>query len=502
MPNRRNGNKATEAEPVGPGEEGLLVHFLCALRGYSQKEMARLSGVSKSTISANQSGQQLPSRRNLARMAAAVKLPFPWLEPIRALLARLRAGRHPWPATGQPGEDPAAAVTSAIEIAVQAEAAKLAELAEDSGPAEAPTERDGAEAEILLAHLQPLSPRERRVLVDGALGYRTEALLRRLCAASEKAAASDPAEAQELAKLALYIATKLPGSEADRCRRESLSTGLLANALRVQNDHAGAERAFARVWKLWRAGAPSQEQRPDEARLLDLEASLRRDQRRFADALRLHDRALAVNGADGSGYILLNRAGTLEQSGAFERAIETLREAAPRVDAQKEPRLACVLRFNLAVNLCHLERHLEAEDLLPAIRALAEGLGNDLDLLRGRWLEGRVAAGLGRREEAAETLAAVRAEFKKRQLPYDAALAALDLAALRLDQGRTAEVKELAREMVGTFVEKEIHREAERAVQLFRDAAEREAATVALVRRLTRFLQRAQNDPRLRFEAA
>jgi hypothetical protein len=50
------------------------------------------------------------------------------------------------------------------------------------------------------------------------------------------------------------------------------------------------------------------------------------------------------------------------------------------------------------------------------------------------------------------------------------------------------------------FLDQGIHREAEKALQLFRDAAFRDAATVALVQKLLRYLNRAQGDPRLRFE--
>ena len=42
--------------------------------------------------------------------------------------------------------------------------------------------------------------------------------------------------------------------------------------------------------------------------------------------------------------------------------------------------------------------------------------------------------------------------------------------------------------------------EAQAALQRFRAAAEREAATVELARRLVRYLYLARQDPRLRFE--
>jgi transcriptional regulator with XRE-family HTH domain len=67
-------------------------------------------------------------------------------------------------------------------------------------------------------------------------------------------------------------------------------------------------------------------------------------------------------------------------------------------------------------------------------------------------------------------------------------------------QGRTAEVKRLADEMVAIFRAQQVPREAMAAVLVFHKAAEQERATVELARRLSDYLRRAQHDPGLRFE--
>jgi hypothetical protein len=59
----------------------------------------------------------------------------------------------------------------------------------------------------------------------------------------------------------------------------------------------------------------------------------------------------------------------------------------------------------------------------------------------------------------------------------------LELAVLWLETGRTTEVKELAMAMAWIFKSKGIHREALAALQLFREAAERGAATTELALR-------------------
>ena len=159
------------------------------------------------------------------------------------------------------------------------------------------------------------------------------------------------------------------------------------------------------------------------------------------------------------------------------------------------------LRFNLLSNLLHLGNYAEAEEPLQKVRALADRLGQKLDLIRTRWLEGLLAAGLGKRDEAIAALEQVREDFNAREIPYDAALVTLELATLYLAEGRTGEVRRVASELKWIFKAEGIEREALAAVRLFYEAAEQEALTVELARRMASFLYRAQHDPELRFEA-
>src|SRR5688500_636738 len=106
-------------------------------------------------------------------------------------------------------------------------------------------------------------------------------------------------EALELADLALSIAERVPGETNWRSRVQGYCWAHIANARRVANDHAGADEALARAWDLWRVGAAhSDPELLAEWRLLDLEASLRRDQRRFSESLELLDKAQAASGGD------------------------------------------------------------------------------------------------------------------------------------------------------------------------------------------------------------
>jgi Tetratricopeptide repeat len=160
-----------------------------------------------------------------------------------------------------------------------------------------------------------------------------------------------------------------------------------------------------------------------------------------------------------------------------------------------------MLSFNLAVNYTHLGRYAEATELAESVRELATARGDEHEISRVTWLHGRIAAGLGRPGKARQLLGQARRDFTARTMWYDVALALLEEAALLLDEGRTTEVKALSEELAAVFESEGVHREALAALLLFQEAAEREAATPELARRVLRFLFRARYDQGLRFES-
>jgi len=337
------------------------------------------------------------------------------------------------------------------------------------------------------------------VLIREAEEFRSWALCEFLCAESVAAAADSASRALELANLALAVAGVVGGDLGPAL--QGYAWAFVGNARRVGNDLAAAARAFDESRRLWQAGPPADAAFLDGSRLLDLEASLQRDQRRLPEALRLIERALAVSRpGEAMGRLLLNKAKILEELADYDAAFDALQQAAPLLEEAAEPRLALVLRFNLANLLCHLARAAEAEAMLPAVKLLAVRLGNDLDLVRLRWLEARVAAGQNRFEDAAAAFQQAREDFATRQLPYDRALVTLELAALLAGRGRAAEVKELARRAAPVFVALAIHPEAERALEIFRAAAAEERLSAELARRLVAYFYRAPHDEQLRFE--
>jgi transcriptional regulator with XRE-family HTH domain len=416
----------------GAEDVRVLVTLLRRLRGWSQAEMAARSGVNKSSLSAFEKGKAVPSRATLEKLAAAAGVPM-WMVD-GALLPVLAFARHAMAGGAGPAPDwiPALDDASRGEALSAAERIALAQFlggaAETGEEVAAASEReDSAAADpwTLLPGAASGIP-----VLAAELGAAFERLIECACAESIRAAAHDARRALALARLARQVAELAPGDEAWRSGLQSKAWAFEANALRVAAELRAADAALAASWELRRLAGTAAEATFPEWRLLDLEGSLRRDQRRYARALELLDRALGAAPGEAHGRILLKKAFTLEQAGQVAASLAVLAEAAPLLEAAGEARDRMGLRFNTTVNLWHLGRMREAAAALAELRPLVLELGNDLDLLRLRWLGARVAAGLGRREEALAEYAAVRREFERRANAYDAALVSRDAAVL------------------------------------------------------------------------
>jgi hypothetical protein len=79
-------------------------------------------------------------------------------------------------------------------------------------------------------------------------------------------------------------------------------------------------------------------------------------------------------------------------------------------------------------------------------------------------------------------------------MDYNAALVALDLAVLLSKQGRGAELKQLAVELMAAFESREIYRESTAVLILFQHACEEERMTAELARELAGLLRRGRGS--------
>jgi tetratricopeptide (TPR) repeat protein len=319
-------------------------------------------------------------------------------------------------------------------------------------------------------------------------GARCEALL----AAARELRHRDPEHMVLLARTAAELADCLHpeqcGGEPSRQDLLARSWAEVANAHRVANDLRAAARCFARAFDHLRKGSGDPFLL---AHLMDLDASLLRAQRRFREAAELLERARALYEAGGerrlAGRALLGKALAVGADGELEEALRLLVAALDRFDGDAELVAAAV--HGIIDFTVKLHRFAEGRRLLEISRPLYAGAGK-LNLLKLRWVEGRLAAGLGETAAAERAYWEVRGGFERHRMPYEAALVSLDLAAVWLEQGRTEEVREAVEDTLATFRALGIRREALAALLVLHRAVARERASLRLLRTVAARLQR------------
>lgn len=363
---------------------------------------------------------------------------------------------------------------------------------------------DVERAPELIADLLSLPPGERARQVLEEPRFRCRKLVELLLERSRQTWGDDPGEAAGLAELAQAVAggldTALFGTGPVR-DLEARAWAYLANTHRIRSDLRTSERLMAVARTLADDGSGDPLVR---AELLDLTASLRRDQRRFDEALELLRQTIRAYRRAGDlhllGRTLLKQALVENDAGRPERGITLLEQARGLIEPAREPRLRSAVLGQLAYFLQQAGRYEEAEAQIPAARQAALEVGHRLDALRVSWVEGLLALDRGRPEEAEFLLREVRRGFVDEGIGYDAALVSLDLAALQLRHGRTAETRQLALEMLPIFQSRDIHREALAALAVFRRAVEIDTVTLGMVEDIAAYLRRSRHQSPLAFE--
>jgi transcriptional regulator with XRE-family HTH domain len=485
---RKTGEEKAQRKPHA---EGLTLRDVREARGVSRDKLAKDLGLKDSDLlSKLERGDRGMSREKLDWALGPLK---PHADEVEALLFAHRL------VLSAPQEEPGltAAELARINRTSLGVAWTVAETLRPALVRRKKAEKAAAElreAEKLLGLLKSRSTADRGDLVAVFPHFRTCALVASVCEASVRAAAHSSGAALELAGLACFLAERVDGGEGRRSRAMGYAHGFVSNAQRVATEFDAADATFCCAWKFWQAGVATEQDPLAEWRLLDLEASLRRAQHRFAEALELLERARAAceAGPVAIARILVKKSNVLQQKENFTGALAALAEATPAIEISGDRLLLLNLKFNRSNILYLLGRFSEAEELVPAVRELAVELGNALALNRVLWLVARLALVRGREEEALAALEQVQKDFTAHNLPYEAALSSLDLAGVWLERGHTEEARELALGMGWIFKAKGIDREALAALTLFCEAARNEAATVELARQASAEIEKAQ----------
>jgi hypothetical protein len=310
---------------------------------------------------------------------------------------------------------------------------------------------------------------------------------------------SGPEAMVAAATLAVGLAERIDPGLRGPCALADLQARAWAergNARRVADDLPGAESDLANA--LARAGQGTADPRL-LARLLDLTASLRTDQRRFDEAFQLLDWVQTIHQELGehheAGRALVSKSNVAAYGLDLDLAVRLLGQGLALIDADREPRLVLAAVHNLLSHLVDRGKIAEAGRLFREGRALYAAHGGQIEQLKALWLEGRIALGLGDPGGAERCFREVRQGFEQADVPYDVALVSLDLAAIWLEQGRNREIQLLLDETVAVFRARGIRREAIAALLMLREACRRERATAALLRTVASELQLLEGEP-------
>lgn len=314
----------------------------------------------------------------------------------------------------------------------------------------------------------------------------------------------NPVKMVELAQTAQQIADRPERARYGDALHKDLRARAwaeLGNAWRVKEFFKHAEESLETARSLAEQGTGD----PLLAvRIDDIEASLRKDQRRFDEAaallekvyrayLRLGERHLA-------GRALMSKGITFEVAGQPLQAIDSHRKSLALLDPERDPQLVATTQHGLLHALVTAEKYNEAGKLLLQSGLRQKFADDPLNLLRLRWVEAKILAGHGRLENAEEAFRSVYWGFHRRGLHYVAAVAGLDLAEVMLRQSKPSEAHALSVDLFNTFQEHQIDVEAQRALMTFEVVCSVQAATPKIARRIGEFLDRRQHNPRLLFE--
>ena len=275
----------------------------------------------------------------------------------------------------------------------------------------------------------------------------------------------------------------------------------LGNALRVSDQLDKAADAFARARQLFELGTRSEFL---EIFLLNLEASLHADRRRFELAcinlrkvLRWHQRNGDLHLA---GRTLMQIALFTRYAGRLLEALPILRQSLEAIDAKRDPVLAYAAMHNELALLIDLGQFREAEIKLFQLRPHQSHAGGCINQLRFRWEEGRIDAGLERYDRAETIFGEVREGFLEVNRAYDSALASLDLSAVLLAQHKAGEARDVVTAAYKMFIALNIQREALMAVLALKTACEMRSATQVMAEEVAKYVRRLEHDPNAKLE--
>lgn len=378
--------------PSNDPDLGLILMLFRRLRGFQhQADLAEAAGTPASVISDYENGVRKPQLRNLDRLLETLGLEPAAIDATRDLLKQLR-GVVPEP-KAPPGDGRAATAA-------------------------------------LVARLCRYPKLVQKALAAEAKEFQTSAVVELLCNDNLRLVRQDARLAIDRAELAVAIVARVPGPRTFRLHASSQAWAILANARKVIGDSSAAELALQQSDRLAAKAGEAPPGLLSDGKIVQIEASLRRLQKRYEESLQLFDRALTRKpDAQLQIELLVGKAMTKGSMGDLRGAIGVLAQVQPLVLRLGDSFLRFVWAQNQLNLLFQTGRIEEAVALAPEARRLAQGV-SFLDQLRLMWLEGRLLGALGKGERAIRVLSQVRNTFLEKRMSYDASLVSGELSKL------------------------------------------------------------------------
>ncbi len=267
-----------------------------------------------------------------------------------------------------------------------------------------------------------------------------------------------------------------PEGEVANLRTETWTE--VANARRLTGDFASAEAAFHRA-------ASAAAEAPQLLDSAEAAAHFLLASRRLAEAEDLLSLLQGIREGRGerhaAGRICLERGIVAQLRDDDRAALHLFLRSLQLLDLNLDPALTLAAFHNTIDSSTRLGHFETALDWLERCAPMYEASGDETDLIRRRWVEAQIQAGLGNLPCADAYLRAVRVEFEDHRLFYEACLVTLDLCAIWIRRGKFREVACGIEEAVSTFQALKVRREALAGLLLLQEAARGEQATVELV---------------------
>ncbi len=309
----------------------------------------------------------------------------------------------------------------------------------------------------------------------------------------------DPEQMVLLAQRAVAVAEGLDHMEYGRELAADLRARAfaeLANAYRVADDLEAAERMLRRAAE-W--SARGSQDPLLLARIMRIAAGQRGAQRRFPEALALLDAAYTIYERHGDRF---NAGGALISKGLYtgygndpEKAIQCLIAGLTMINPASDPKVVLSAVHNLVNFLTDCGRFHDARRILRRSQKAYFAAGDRLNLIKLRWVEGKIAFGLGEHDIAEAGFRDAQDRFEQAGLAYHAALVALDLTAVLLEKRETAAARKLVEQTITIFRSRRIAREVLAALLLLQRSLDTDRSALGVLQTVRTYLKRLETRP-------